>query len=198
MTGFDQAQHPREGDGKFAAKHLREDGDVHLDDQSVPLADVVPASGTLTIGEDDFDDFYSFTEIDVTRNADDTFAVQASGYTDVQYGLVRAHVAERGWSIDDADDVTLADREVNAWLARNSEDAIAWFEHETGARIHREFEWDHQRFSWGTELPADSSTDQVIAAADEASDTHPDEADDLYARMWHEAEGFTARRGATA
>lgn len=202
MSQFNESKISRDGNGKFS-EHVTAEApeDVTLGDPAVPLADAVPAGGTLTVGEDEFDGFYSFTEVDVTRNDDDTFAVRASAYTDVKDGLLRAIAQARGFDpehIDSVDHVEEAARDIDRWFGDEglSEDHIAWFEDTTGATINREFDWADQRFSWSTTLPADARTDQVIDAADEASQTHPDEVDGFYTRMLNEAGGYLARRDA--
>jgi hypothetical protein len=201
MSQFSESKVRRDGDGKFTEHQTGEAIDVDLDTAPMALIDAVPAGGTLTVGEDEFDGFYSFTEIDVTRNDDGTFAVRASAYTDVKDGLLRAIAQARGFDpehIDSVDNVEEAVRDIDRWFGDEglSEDHIAWFEDATGATINRDFEWEDQRFSWNTVLPADASTDQVIDAADEASQTHPDDVNGFYTRMLSEAGGYLARRDA--
>ncbi len=195
MSGYDANGSLHGNDGRFEHQH-RDEGDVDDLTRPLPLDDVVPAGGMVTISEDELPGYFDFDSVDVTRNDDGTFAIQANAGTDVQYGLAKAYADERGWDIDnfaDADAAVEADLTVNAWLARHSEDAIAWFEDATGSRLHREFEWDNQRFSWDTTMPAGSTTDQVVEVAEEAVGTHPDTDDGFYARMWSEAEGYRAR-----
>lgn len=197
MNDHDETLHPRSVDGKYATKAVDESAPITLGDPAIPLAQAVPGGGMLTIGEDEFDGAYAFQEVDVTRNEDGTFRIAANAYSDVDYGLMRAWLVSIGKTPQDVD-VETASEASEAFLVEYSEDAIAWFEHETGASIAREFEWDNQRFAWSTELPPGASTDEVIAAAETSSNTHPDEIDGFYRRMLAEAPGFRARTTASS